>query len=125
MGLKFDSTVNDEVVHWNLTFGYDNAVWDEQFNDVRDLTYAYLKVVNPEVDVDNPDYVVAQYEAVVIRRPSEQFNKESARIYAILAVLEQAGVVLHDEKSEFFEAYREAKRNSGKSNKQFDVYVSK
>lgn len=123
MGLKFASTRDGQEVNWNLTFGYDNALWTDKYEDVRDVTYAYLNAVDPELAVTDENYVISSFVGTVIRRPSEQFNKETARIYAILAVLENAGVTSHDEKSEFFEAYRQAKAGSGKPSV-LDVYVS-
>lgn len=135
MGLKFSSEDgNGETRNWNLAFKHELALFSVELQDVRDTTYAYLTEYNPDLEPDNVEYVINQWEATAIRRPSEQPNKEQARIYAILNVLEAAGLTLHSEKSDFFQAYRNEKNrqrdNQKKLNKgkqlpnALDVYVS-
>jgi len=123
MGFKFRSKdASGKDRYWNLSFGHGTGevvIPDSGDWVFRDYTKAYLTDLSSE----------EEYEGLAIHRPSEPFNKETARVYAILSVLEQAGLTLRSERMDFFEAYRQAKAAQVASSKKskpgpLDVYVS-
>src|SRR5260221_8546037 len=98
MGLKFTSKDSNEVSHqWNLTFSHGSGLVSIP-NDGGHYSEAmrnYTQVILVETLKSGKE---VEYWAVAIHNPNEPFNKETARVYAILKVLENVGLTLHGER---------------------------